>query len=56
MTAEKAPGDLSRRNPRLGRPTYIHELDDWPNFRWDPEAITVVKMVDFSYTTIVSHS
>ena len=21
------------------RPTYMHELDDWPDFRWDPEAI-----------------
>ena len=40
MTAEKALGDRPRRNLRPGRPTYIHELDDWPNFRWDPEAIT----------------
>lgn len=22
------------------QPTYIHELPDWPNFRWDAEAIT----------------
>ena len=25
---------------RQARPTYIHELDDWPIFRWDPERIT----------------
>ena len=25
--------------PHRGRPTYIHELDDWPTFRWDDEAI-----------------
>ena len=28
------------RSPGRTRPIYIHELDDWPNFRWDPEAIT----------------
>lgn len=27
--------DLSSRVP-----SYIHELEDWPNFRWDAEAIT----------------
>ena len=24
---------------RSSRPTYIHELDDWPNFRWNEEVI-----------------
>ena len=24
---------------RPARPTYIHELDDWPDFRWSEEVI-----------------
>ena len=40
MATENPPGGRSHRNPRPGRPTYIHELHDWPNFRWDSEAIT----------------
>ena len=24
---------------RQGRPTYIHELEDWPDFHWDEEAV-----------------
>ena len=24
---------------RPGRPTYIHELNDWPDFRWNEEVI-----------------
>lgn len=28
-----------RHRAHQGRPTYIHELDDWPNFRWDEQAI-----------------
>ena len=31
MTAE--------HDPASGRPIYIHELDDWPSFRWEHEAI-----------------
>ena len=31
MTAEHGRGN--------SRPIYIHELDDWPRFRWDHEAI-----------------
>ena len=40
MTAEHHPGEGQSLSPRPRRPTYIHELDDWPNFRWDHEAIT----------------
>ena len=25
--------------PQRGRPTYMHDLDDWPNLRWDEETI-----------------
>ncbi len=25
--------------PQRRRPTYMHELDDWPNFRWNEEVI-----------------
>ena len=25
--------------PQRRRPTYMHELDDWPNFRWDEEVV-----------------
>ena len=28
-----------RAGPQSGRRTYIHELADWPSFRWDEEAI-----------------
>ena len=39
MTTDNQPSEpaASRTGPR--RPIYIHELDDWSYFRWDPEAI-----------------
>ncbi len=40
MTTENHLGDGPRRNQGPGRRTYIHERPDWPNFRWDAEAIT----------------
>ena len=40
MATEQTTGETTYRSPGRIRPSYIHELDDWPNFRWDPEAIT----------------
>ena len=40
MATEQTTGETTYRSPGRTRPSYIHELDDWPNFRWDPEAIT----------------
>ena len=40
MTTDIQPGEspVSRTGPR--RPTYIHELDDCPAFRWNEETVT----------------
>ena len=40
MTTEQTAGETMYRSHGRSRPSYIHELDDWPNFGWDPEAIT----------------
>ena len=36
MTTNHGPSGGTHHN----RTTYGHELDDWPNSRWDEEAIT----------------
>ena len=41
MTAEQDPSKPTRYNARAVRPTYIHELADWPNFRWHQEDVTM---------------
>ena len=40
MTTDNQPGEspVSRTGP--SRPTYIHELDDWPAFHWNEETVT----------------
>ena len=40
MTTDNQPGEspVSRTGP--SRPTYIHELDDWPASRWNEETVT----------------
>ena len=40
MTTDNQPSEpaISRTDPR--RLTYIHELDDWPAFRWNEETFT----------------
>ena len=35
MTANPDQGN----RPQRGQPTYMHKLYDWPNFRWDAEAV-----------------
>ena len=32
--------DHHHAGPHRGRPTYMHELEEWPNFRWDEEPVT----------------
>ena len=39
MATESGSGG-ARPNVRAVRPTYIHELPDWPQFQWNAEAIT----------------
>ena len=31
--------DHHHAGPHRGRPTYMHELEDWPNFRWNQESV-----------------
>ena len=40
MTTGQNTGGTTRRSTHSGQSTYIHELDDWPKCRWDPEAVT----------------
>lgn len=39
MTAEHDPGYSTLRSGGNARPAYIHELGDWPRFRWHDAAI-----------------
>ena len=39
MAEEQDASESPRRSSRTGRPSCIHELDDWPNFRWDAESV-----------------
>src|SRR5262245_561951 len=32
-------GDFDVQSPQNKRRMYIHELPDWPNWRWDPERV-----------------
>ena len=41
MTAAQDPSKPTRRDARAVRPTYIHELEGWPNFQWQQEDVTM---------------
>ena len=40
MTTDNQPSEPAVSMTGPHRPTYIHELDDWPAFRWNEETIT----------------
>ena len=54
MTTDNQPSEpaISRPGPR--RLTYIHELDDWPAFRWNEETVTDPNVVRRAITRYVA--